>query len=340
MKSRTLLFLCAHDLRVYSWRDGVLREEATFSNDQTGHEQCAVLLRAQHAPVMLLADLIEEDFRSETLPHLSGSARRAQQQRKFEQFYRTTRLRQAVLQRRQRTGRRDDEVLFSALTNPQLIMPWLERLQQLQIPLIGVYSVPTVSAPLLQNLPAQHALLLSWEKGAGLRQSYFKERQLCLSRISAVNEHDDLPNAIAAETRRTLQYLHSLSLLPPEQVLHTGIICHAQERLALEQKLPADEAIAWHYLDIGVLSRQFHIEHAAADSDAVPLLLGLLAVKPPAVQYAPPEHTLSYRLHRLNRQLVAAGMFMLLPGLLWGAVNLWQSVQLRSASAATTQQAA
>lgn len=339
IQRRTLLFLSAHSFHARLWRNGTISDEHTFADSHEGREQFAAFLKANRDPALLLTDLIEEDFRNETLPHLSGGARRAQHQRKFEQFYRNTLFRQAVLHRRQSEGRRDDEMLFSALTNPHLITQWLDIVHQQQIPLIGVYSVPTISMPLLKHIPAQHILLLSWEKGAGLRQSYFEEKGLYLSRLSAVSGSEALPDTIAAETLRTLQYLKNLSMLPPGEVLHVGIICHESDRQRLEQRLRTTADMEYHYMDVVALGKQFRMGTAFPDSDATTLLLGLLATKPPATQYAPPEYTAIYRLRLLSRRLVAGGIAAAAAGLLWGAANLWQSGQLNDEGKELNQQA-
>jgi hypothetical protein len=339
MKRRTLLFLSAYSFHARLWQNGSISKEFAFADDIEGHQRFAGFLSAHNSPVMLLTDLIEEDFRNEILPHLRGGQKRAQHQRKFEQFYRNTPFRQAILHRRQTEGRRDDEVLFSALTNPHLITPWLEIIQQQQIPLIGIYSVPTISTPLLKSIPSSHVLLLSWENTAGLRQTYFNDKCLYLSRLSPINPGDTFSNIVAAETSRTLQYLKNLSMLPLGETLHVGIICHANDRRELEQAQFNSGDIAYHYLDIQELGHQFRISGAFTDSDATPLLLGLLAAKPPTTHYAAPEHTHIYRLHQLRRRMFLASGLIAAASLLWGAVDVWQSNIMNDNGANLEQQA-
>ena len=339
MKRGTLLFLSANRFHASLWRNGALSEEHSFADSLEGHAQLAAFLKANRDPAVMLTDLIEEDFRNETLPHLGGSARQAQHQRKFEQFYRNTMFRQATLLRRQAEGRRDDEILFSALTNPHLVSTWLDVLHQQQIPLIGVYSVPTISKPLLKEVAGKHVLLLSWEKHAGLRQSYFENGSLFLSRLSPVSDSNALPDTVAAETLRTLQYLKNLSMLPHGEVLHVGIICHENDRPRLEQRLRTSGDVEYHYLGISALGKQLGIDNSFPDSDATALLLGLLAHKPPATQYAPPEYTLIYRLRRLNIQLIAGGIATAIAGLLWCAANVWQANAMEHEATSLNQQA-
>ncbi len=126
--ARTLLFLSADSFHASIWSGGKLGASQYFSNDANGRENFSAFLKQHRDPAYMLVDVIEEDFRLETVPHLTGSARKALLARKFEQFYRGTPFRQATLLLRQTDGRRDDEMMFSALTNPQRISPWLDAI--------------------------------------------------------------------------------------------------------------------------------------------------------------------------------------------------------------------
>ena len=144
--------------------------------------------------------------------------------RKFEQFYRNTPFRQATLLHRQEEGRRDDEMLFSALTNPQRISPWLDALLANHIPLVGIYSIPNISTPLLRNIPSVSAAVILGKRrrtAANLFQQQAialfapdpDQHQQYLQRVrrdrnaahSAIPEESEL-----ASTRRNAGRLHHL----------------------------------------------------------------------------------------------------------------------------------
>ncbi|MDE2119044.1 MAG: hypothetical protein KGJ19_10700, partial [Betaproteobacteria bacterium] len=149
MASKTLMFLGADHFHAYTWKNGALSGEQRFADNPEGKEQFVEFLQNHPDPAYLLADLIEEDFRHETVPHLRGGERAALIQRKFDQYYRNTPFRQALPLQRRKEGRRDDEMLFSGLTNPALISPWLSVLLAHSTPVAGIYSVPNISAPLV-----------------------------------------------------------------------------------------------------------------------------------------------------------------------------------------------
>lgn len=337
--SKTLLFLGADHFHAYTWKGGVLSEARRFADTAEGKEQFAAFLRTNRYPVYLLTDLIEEDFRHETVPHLRGNDRTELIQRKFEQYYRNTPFRQALLLQRQREGRRDDDMLFSALTNPALISSWMSTMLANSIPVAGIYSVPNISAPLAKDVPSNHLLLLSWEKHAGLRQTYFDAKLLRFSRLTPINGERSFGEAVATEAARTQQYLKSLSLLPFGQVLDIHIICHAHDQPELAARLHDSSDMHFTYLDIHQLGQRIGSKTSHTDSDATPLFLHLLATKPPRSHYAAAEHTRFFQLLRLRRNMqwlsgVLAGFCVL-----WSANSILEGRTLKAESALLKVQA-
>ncbi|MDH2915725.1 MAG: hypothetical protein PXX77_02505, partial [Gallionella sp.] len=322
--SRTLLFLSAESFQAFVWKGSDFAEAHHFSNDADGREQFSGFLERHRHPAYLLVDIIEEDFHLETVPHLIGPSRSVLLARKFEQYYRSTPFHQATLLKRQEEGRRDDEFLFSALTNPQRISPWLDALLAHRIPLVGIYSVPNISTPLLKNLAAEHVLLLTWEKSAGLRQTYFNNKRLHFSRLIPISGSNTFSEVVSTETPRTQQYLKSLSLPPPGQTLEVHIICHANDMAEMQGKLSDDTDLIFNYIDIEEFAKQHKCKHQFTDSDTTPLLLNLMAKKPPSAHYATSDHTHYYLLWKLRRIFIALAAVTMLAGSLWSGLTFMQ----------------
>jgi hypothetical protein len=323
--ARTLFFLSADSFRATVWSGGKLGDSQYFTSDASGRENFSAYVRDHRDPAYLLVDVIEEDFRLETVPHLIGPARRDLRERKFEQFYRGTPFRAATVLHRQEEGRRDDEMLFSALTNPQRISPWLDILRANHIPLTGIYSLPNISTPLLHDIPAEHVLLLSWEKNAGLRQTYFKGKSLHISRLTPIGDDSTFSQAVATETPRSQQYLKSLSLPPPGEVLDVYIICDANDRVALQTSLEGSSDLRYNYLDIQQLGKHIKANYEFTDSDATPLFLHLLATRPPTGNYANLEHTHFYLLWQLRQLLYGLAAMIAIVGVLWSGADFLQA---------------
>ncbi|MDD2914076.1 MAG: hypothetical protein PHP70_02025 [Gallionella sp.] len=334
MRGRLLLFLSASQLHAQVMTGGKITVRHEFGNSNEGREAFTAFLQTAKYPSYLLADLIEEDFRLETIPHLSGRNRKALLQRKFDQYYRGTLFRQATLLQRQKTGRRDDEMLFSALTNMALVIPWLEIMQAQHIPLAGIYSVPQVSTPLLGDYFPDHLLLISWEKSAGLRQSFFNKNRLQISRLTPVSAGASFQDTVAKELGRTCQYLKSLSLLPEGQVLDVRIIGHRDDLAELQSRLPADADIRYDLADIEEVAGQIKLDFNFIDSDANQIFLHVLAAKPPKTHYAQTVHMHDFTLWQLRHILNRLSGAVLVGSLLWGTTNIILSNDTVNASEA------
>ncbi|HXU94762.1 MAG TPA: hypothetical protein VFP33_14010 [Gallionella sp.] len=325
MRHRLLLFLSSDRLHAQIMDGGRIAAQYEFPDSPDGHNAFSVLLQSVTCPAFLLVDLIEEDFRQETVPHLIGSRRRALLQRKFEQFYRTTPFRQATLLQRQQGGRRDDDMLFSALTNPALVMPWLDIIMARRTPLAGIYSVPQISAPLVKDHPSDHLLLISWEKYSGLRQTYFSDHRLQISRLTPITADQTFQQAVVAELGRTYQYLKSLSLLPSEQTLDVRLLGHRRDLADLRLELPRDADMRYEFVDLADVGRQLGIDYDFADSDAGQVFLHQLLAEPPKANYANAGHTRYNTLWRLRNLLNWTSAAVLLGSLLFTTADVWQS---------------
>ncbi len=336
---KTLLFLSADHFQALSWHNEKLSAARTFAHDADGRKQFSAFLQQHRDPAYLLVDVIEEDFRHEFIPHLSGKNRRELIERKFEQHYRNTLFRQARMLHRRADGRRDDAMLFSALTNPQQISPWLDVLLSHRIPLIGIYSLPGISAPLIKNINSDHILLLSWEKHAGLRQTYFNEKHLHFSRLTPVSENSSFCESIATETPRTQHYLNSLSLPPHGETLDVLIICHANDKAALEAILHNTSELRYGYLDISSLDDHSLSKTDHPDSDATSLFLHLLAGKPPSSHYANSIHTHYHLLWQLRSIMFGLAAIITLASTLWSGIAFMRGRDYASEAAPLMEQA-
>jgi hypothetical protein len=300
MKQSLLLLLSATRLHAQLMAGGKILLQREFNDSQDGWNQFSDFIKANKHTTYLLTDLIEEDFRHEIVPHLRGRRHAALLKRKFDQFYRDTPFHQATLLRRQKTGRRDDDMIFSALTNPALIKPWLDILLVHEVPLAGIYSIPQISAALITNHSSNHLLLISWGKSSGLRQTYFSQNRLQISRLTAIRENKTFNDALLKELDRTFQYLKSLSLLPANQTLDVRILCHAKDREELKNKLVGNEDMRYDFADLGEIGRQLKINYRFTDSDASQIFLHQLALSQPKTHYGNEEHTHFHSILKLN----------------------------------------
>jgi len=228
------------------------REFAVSGAGATAFER--YLAQLATVPTHFFIDLSEEDFRLDTVPHLGASDREAVLGRKLQQIFRNTPYRHALLQGRETEGRRDDRVIYTAVTNPELLRPWLDMIEKYKVPLEGIFSAAVFSGVLLDELDLlfPHALLVTFTPGDAMRQTYFRDREIKFSRLTPIDleEGQTLGAMIAEETTRTWQYLDSLRHFGPEDRLEVCVLVHKNDRASIEPALRDFAQLQYHLLDM------------------------------------------------------------------------------------------
>jgi hypothetical protein len=323
-----LLYLTSDHLFAYLWQAGRLTPGPVFGADAAGLRAFGLWLAdGEPAPACLLADLVEEEFQRQLMPHVGGRAGRQMRRRRLHQLYRDTPYRHASVQGRANGGRRDDRVLFCALTSPAIINPWVAVLEQQRVPLEGIYSASLLSVPLIRKLAlAQPHLLLVTQQAGGLRESYFEAGQLKFSRLLQTAGRDGMAAGVAGETEKTRQFLASIRLLERGDLLHTVILAPAAELDTLRPLCRDRADLAYRFIALEAAAARLGLPSTGlqgAPRSAEPLLLTLLSRRAPASHYALPGPTRFYLLWRLRRVLRMASAAVLSGAMLWLAVNIW-----------------
>ena len=328
MADKLLFFLGSEWLSVYPSKRGLFLEgeQQRFANDVSGHTALGSLLdKHPKATCYILVDLVEEDFRSESIPHVSGKDRKDIVDRKFEQFYRNTPFRHAQTLYREQDGRRDDVTLFSALTNPDLILPWLDIMLEHEASIAGIYSVPLVSKQLVNHIPSSHLLLISWQKYTGLREIFYRDGHISFSRLTPLVDSDVITKSLKIELNRTYKYLSSLSLLPVDQPLDVCIVCSKDDKNKLQEILQDSDNLRYIIEDIDALSDRIGLKVTHSNSDATSLLLHLLGRRPPANQYAIADYMHFHDLWKAKSFLKITVATAAIICVAWSGINIWDT---------------
>lgn len=336
MRTRKLLLLLTADrLRVWHWNKGVLSTPQSYTGTPEDRARFNTFLKQERDPIYLMVDLMDEDFHFESLPHLNDIDHRSLIQQRLEHFYPGAPFRLAARQQQSIGSNHEDEMLYSTLSHPARLTPWLNSIRELKVPLAGIYSVSQLCAGLLPELPSDHVLLFTWEEHAGLRASYFHARRLRFSRLIPTN---DLAHTAFTEQLRIRQYLHSQHLLPLGPPLDVICLSHIADHPALQETLTRDHTINCQCLDLAQRAHALEVTSAIPNSDATPVLLHLLATRTPTQHYATDEHTEHFRLRRFRRILFGLSALSLCASVAWSASNLAHLRALDTDNATTGSQ--
>lgn len=309
MAAKRILLLDGPRLSAHFWNAGRLTAEGEFSQDPTGLEELARYLKKHNSSVFfLLADVVEEGFQLEDVPYVQGSDRAALLKRRLGQYYYNTPLSTAISLGRAAKGRRDEKMLFAALTRVETFTPWLDAMRNAESILAGVYSVPLVLAECNRQLVADGGpvLFVSQTRG-GVRQSFLAEGRLHFSRLSqlATRSLDEIGRTAAAESAKIFQYLVAQRLIPRGAPLRTVVLAHSAQIPVLRHFCCNTDELRFDFLDIASAARSAGLKDVATDGNADNLFMHLLAARTPASQFAPAEDRRFHRLWQIRFALTS-----------------------------------
>ena len=280
--AKHFLYLTNDKLVALTWKSGAIVERDLFIATELGAPAFIdYIARHRDISTYVVTDLIEEDFRLDTVPHLRGNDQDTVLGRKLSQLYRASPFRHGIIQGREPEGRRDDKVLYHAVTNPDLLKPLLAVLERAEVPMEGIYSSAVLSGKLLGVLNAffKHTLLVTIVPDFGLRQTYFQNKQIKFSRLTPIIFDGGQPvgELIAAETSRTWQYLDSLRFFASGETLEVSILVHARDRQMVTEAIRTYPMIQYRFLDIDEVAEKLKLKPAPVSSHAEELLVHLYA---------------------------------------------------------------
>ena len=256
--NRRALFVGAEKVSVYHWEKGELGSSYLFDVDDVGRENFERYLKeSDNTPITIIVDVIEEEFRQDTIPHVFGSDRAALIERKQGRLFRDAEYVYVESQGREEEGRKDDKVLFIALTNNEIVRPWVELLDKYKVPLKGIISIPLLLQSYIKTLPdlSDHALCVTMQSISGLRQTFFQNKQLKISRLSKLPRFgtESYAPKIESEVEKIQRYLNSLRLIPVGTSLDVYIFADKSILDELGKRKISLPMVKQHYLDVNKL---------------------------------------------------------------------------------------
>lgn len=343
MPQRRLFYLDANRLSAHHWQAGHLTAEESFSADSQGQASfLEYLARHRQSNFYLLADVVEEGFQLDVVPHVQGSDRAALLKRKLDQYFYGTPLSLALSLGREKTGRRDDIVLFTALTRPQLFEPWLNALHTVECQLAGVYSLPLIAGTFVSaragKLPVQaNQFLLVTVTRAGLRQTFFENGQLRFSRLTPLtgDSLEESSRACSVESARIYQYLLGNRMIGRNASLTTLVLVHPSQTASFRASCRDTNELRFEFLDLLAEAHRLGFKtpppssQGSRGSHCETLFLHLLARRTPRQQFADFSARRLYHLWQTRFAINSSGMTILLICLLFSVFQFFQTDRMR-----------
>jgi len=333
----TKLVLCAtsNSLLAGLWRAGKLQGSQVFKNDTNGHVAFKELLkRYLTTPVYLVADAVEEDYRLESVPHANGMARKELISRKLNQFYRGLEYRTAHFVNRETDKRKDDKYLFVALNKAEFLQDWVNILQEEKAQLVGIYLLPMLSQVLVKQLKLINPHILLCEKlSSGLRQTYFHNGQLRMSRL--VPNVPVLENQVGyfylVETEKTRLYLISQRFIARDTALNLVLVSLDGSTQKISQGISQEQGLECTDVNLSQFVKNHNFALKAIEQMPELMHMQLIANGYEVDNLAPENLTKDYEFSQLKYNIKVAIFILSLLGMIIVTVLLSQGLNFRSA---------
>ncbi|MDZ7751804.1 MAG: hypothetical protein U5S82_09100 [Gammaproteobacteria bacterium] len=339
------LYVAGHQLTAYEWRRGGLTEAFMFQLGEEGlSEFSSYLNEAPSIPVYMVVDVVEEEYRRDTVPHVSARDRRGMVEGRIARYFRDTSYHTARFQGRETVGRKDDRVLYSALTNPGLLTPWVDRIIQAKVPLAGIYSLPLLCETLVPYVAGEdgQSLIMTLQGSGNLRQCFFSGKYLKMSRLAHVpsKEPAAVADAMLDEAEKLRRYLNSLRLLPRDRPLNVYMLTQGRIAEILHARAQDTDTMHCVLVEMSRIADGMGMNPAFVSPYADALFAHLLLRRPPANHYATPRERRYNTLRYARNGMTAATIVLGLGAVAWTGMNVVTGMILSQRSAASQLQTA
>jgi len=332
MAAKLLVYVSASGASATVTRGGKVNAPMHFTTDAEGIAAFRDIISIHPSrPAFIVVDATEEDYRFETLPHASGADREQMVGRKLRQHYRNTPYSMAQLVGRDSEKRRDDRFLFCALTNPEVIKPWLDVLTAAEQPIGGLFLLPLVLCRLVGGIAPKVANLLTISVlPSGIRLSFFRDGDFRLSRLSRADAAPGtLARAISEEVSNTRLYLHALRVATLDEPVSLLLLDHADQLGNFPQHFASDiQGVSCEVVSGQVIAEKLKLTPGVVADTPETAYLQLLADHTPSSNLAKPDITQEYRRLRVRNKLYRASVASAFAGLCWAGFNLSQQLML------------
>ena len=324
-------------------------EVITFDGGEEGiAEYSRYLHRYPTELTCVIADVVEEEYREDTVPRVPAWERRAMLRARAARAFHEASYVHSTMLGREQSGRRDDRVLFSAITRRGVLAPWLEPMERHAVPLAGVWSPALLTGGMLKAIGAkgENVLVASLQSAGGLRQTWLRHGRLRLSRLAPITAcaGDHGSAQMLAEIGRTRRYLDSLEDASGTSRLDVYVLGHGPMLDALRQAqrrgAGGDLGFDGTLVDLADVARRLGMRSWGGETEADLLFVNALLARPLATHYAPPEATRGFNTIRVRTGLNAAAAALFTGGCVAAGVTAFEGVTERGQAQSLGRQAA
>jgi len=267
---KRIFYYSGYRLTVFHWQDNECIATYSFNPGDEGLDKFSTYLRStENTPVRILVDLIEEDFKKESIPHVGAADRKAIVSRIIDRQYRkNTDFATYRVVEREKSGRKDDIILYSVLSNPEILDPWLAPIKDAGIAIAGIWSLPLLTPKLFNNLKikSNNVLLVSQQVPSNLRQTFIKNGKFESSRSAVVNLDDaSIGEYISTEVEQTIRFLSNQRHIGFDEQIEIHVMCRKADIAEIKSQCIDTNLRVFHYHELKELENSLNCNIQSAE---------------------------------------------------------------------------
>jgi hypothetical protein len=222
-------------------------------NDDGLREFDAYIASSADETSCIIVDVIEEEFAVDSIPKLRLHDRRSLMERRLQRRFPRTRYRLSSCLGTKVSGSEETMIVNSAISNHELLDPWIQIMLRHRLPLTGIFSVPLMAPSLLSRFyrHPEPTLFLTQHQTDKLRQVFIHNGHVQSARLSQspARDDDDYPEFVLTEIKRSRQYLERMRLLGAMEQLEICIVADRDLAEKLLQLAESRSPLRFHFID-------------------------------------------------------------------------------------------
>jgi len=235
----------------------------------------------------IFLDVMGEEFKHESIPHIGGKDRALLLERKCKSLFSATDLTWKKHLRREKKGRKDDVYLLVGVPLPSVVEHVFDALIQTQQQVSGVYSISILEQEIQLALPsAQQSLLVSRVLGMSqgkkaYRQTFIKDGELVMSRMTLINgdTEEQIFSQLLNEIERMWHFLNGTRQLDAGSNLDVLTLLNDVESVQLQQYKSDSEKIKLSAVGLADIAQKKKLGRRQSFLSLAELLVAYATVK-------------------------------------------------------------
>ncbi len=313
-------------------------------NDDDVREFDAYVAATPGIASFILVDVIEEEFAADFIPKLGLRDRKSLMQRRLQKRFPRTGYRLSSYTGNKPGSTDEAMIVNSAISNHELLDPWMQVMLRHRLPVTGIFSVPLMAPALLSRFykHPEPTLFLTQHQGDKLRQVFMRKGSVQSARLSQSPGFEDPEYAefVLTEINRSRNYLERMRLVSSMEQLEVCMIADKSLAEKLMQLAESRGPIRFHFIDPDIAARRIGLRHDLCRDRMESLYLVHALRKRPSRSYAVNGESQFWHLRRLRHALIGVSMAAAVTCSMLGAWYFVDSWTLRQEAVRIEQQLA